>query len=173
MVRANVVGIAPHVGGPSSRLNVVDNQEVHEGDVLFVVDPRPFEIALERPARRAHAGRRARWRPREGDRVGHRRGRPPGGGARVRPRLRRRLEPLLPKTFVTRDRYDEATVKARAADAGVERARRDLDRQRKLLAQFGDVNAHVAAARAAVRAAELDLRVLHGARAVRRPASPT
>src|SRR5262249_27325736 len=38
-----------------------------------------------------------------------------------------------------------------------ERARRELDRQRQLLAQFGDVNARIAAAQAAVHGAELDL----------------
>src|SRR5262245_34979442 len=48
LVRANVVGIAPHVSGPLTALNVVDNQQVHEGDLLFVVDPRPYEVAQAR-----------------------------------------------------------------------------------------------------------------------------
>src|SRR5258708_1676464 len=48
MVRANVVGIAPHVSGPITELNVVDNQEVHAGDLLFVIDPRPYEVELQR-----------------------------------------------------------------------------------------------------------------------------
>jgi multidrug efflux system membrane fusion protein len=43
-VRANVVGIAPHVGGPIVELHVVDNQRVK----LFVVDPRPYEARLAR-----------------------------------------------------------------------------------------------------------------------------
>src|SRR5262244_3917513 len=47
-VRANLVGIAPHVSGPIVELNVVDNQEVREGDLLFVIDPRPFEVDLEK-----------------------------------------------------------------------------------------------------------------------------
>jgi membrane fusion protein, multidrug efflux system len=47
-VRANVVGIAPHVSGPIVELHVVDNQRVKEGDLLFVVDPRPYEARLER-----------------------------------------------------------------------------------------------------------------------------
>jgi multidrug efflux system membrane fusion protein len=47
-VRANVVGIAPHVGGPIVELHVVDNQRVKEGDLLFVVDPRPYEARLAR-----------------------------------------------------------------------------------------------------------------------------
>src|SRR5271163_3706770 len=48
LVRANLVGIAPHVSGPIIELLVVDNQEVKEGDLLFVIDPRPFEVELER-----------------------------------------------------------------------------------------------------------------------------
>ena len=47
-VRANFVGIAPQVSGHIVELRVRDNQEVHEGDLLFVVDPRPYEIAVAR-----------------------------------------------------------------------------------------------------------------------------
>src|SRR5215831_18259856 len=47
-VRANVVGIAPHVSGPITELHVVDNQRVKAGDLLFVVDPRPYEARLSR-----------------------------------------------------------------------------------------------------------------------------
>src|SRR5258706_8662797 len=47
-VRANFVGIAPQVSGHIVELRVRDNQQVREGDVLFVVDPRPYEIAVAR-----------------------------------------------------------------------------------------------------------------------------
>src|SRR5438094_10553243 len=47
-VRANFVGIAPQVNGHIVELHVRDNQQVKQGDLLFVVDPRPYEIALER-----------------------------------------------------------------------------------------------------------------------------
>jgi membrane fusion protein, multidrug efflux system len=47
-VRANIVGVAPHVSGPIVELNVVDNQHVAQGDLLFVVDPRPYEARLAR-----------------------------------------------------------------------------------------------------------------------------
>ncbi len=156
-VRANVVGIAPHVGGPLAALNVVDNQDVREGDLLFVIDPRPFEVALERAraalmlaqsevaaTTMAIASATAEVARLEAERsYAHHHA--------------TRLEPLLPQRFVTRDRYEEARVKARSADAAVERARRELERQRQLLAQFGDVNARIAAAAADVRGAELDL----------------
>jgi membrane fusion protein, multidrug efflux system len=47
-VRANFVGIAPQVNGHIVELHVRDNQLVKQGDLLFVIDPRPYEIALER-----------------------------------------------------------------------------------------------------------------------------
>jgi multidrug efflux system membrane fusion protein len=47
-VRANIVGIAPHVSGPIVDLRVVDNQRVQQGDLLFVVDCRPYETRLAR-----------------------------------------------------------------------------------------------------------------------------
>jgi membrane fusion protein, multidrug efflux system len=47
-VIANFIGIAPQVDGPIARLNVRDNQFVRGGAVLFQIDPRPYEYALER-----------------------------------------------------------------------------------------------------------------------------
>jgi membrane fusion protein, multidrug efflux system len=47
-VRANFIGVAPEVSGHIVELPVQDNQFVHEGDLLFVIDPRPYELALER-----------------------------------------------------------------------------------------------------------------------------
>src|SRR2546430_208744 len=47
-VRANFVGIAPQVSGHITDLRVHDNQFVSQGDLLFVVDPRPYEIAVAR-----------------------------------------------------------------------------------------------------------------------------
>src|SRR6266571_7849673 len=47
-VRANFVGIAPQVNGHIVELRVRDNQQVKQGDLLFLIDPRPYEIALAR-----------------------------------------------------------------------------------------------------------------------------
>ena len=47
-VRANFIGIAPKVTGHITDLPIRDNQLVRQGELLFVVDPRPYEIALER-----------------------------------------------------------------------------------------------------------------------------
>lgn len=45
-VRADVVMVAPDVGGLVSRVAVVDNQEVHKGDLLYQIDEVRFRHAL-------------------------------------------------------------------------------------------------------------------------------
>jgi multidrug efflux system membrane fusion protein len=47
-VFANFIGIAPQVDGPLVRLNVEDNQFVKKGELLYEIDERPYEYALER-----------------------------------------------------------------------------------------------------------------------------
>ena len=47
-VFANFIGIAPQVEGPITRLNVRDNQFVKKGELLFEIDERPYQYALER-----------------------------------------------------------------------------------------------------------------------------
>jgi multidrug resistance efflux pump len=45
-VRVQVASIAPQVSGQITELRVGDNQYVHKGDVLYVIDPFDFEVAL-------------------------------------------------------------------------------------------------------------------------------
>jgi membrane fusion protein, multidrug efflux system len=47
-VFANFIGIAPQVEGRIIRLNVRDNQFVKEGELLYEIDERPFQYALQR-----------------------------------------------------------------------------------------------------------------------------
>ena len=46
-VRANVVTVAPDVAGAVIELKVKDNQEVKIGDVLFIIDPARYQLALQ------------------------------------------------------------------------------------------------------------------------------
>lgn len=45
-IKADVVQVAPDVTGQVVKLNVIDNQIVNVGDVLFEIDPERFELAL-------------------------------------------------------------------------------------------------------------------------------
>jgi multidrug resistance efflux pump len=50
-VRAQVIQIAPRVSGPIVELPIVDNRLVEQGRLLFGIDPRTYQAALDR----AHA----------------------------------------------------------------------------------------------------------------------
>jgi RND family efflux transporter MFP subunit len=46
-VRVQVADVAPQVSGQITEIRVVDNQYVHQGDVVYVIDPFDFQVALE------------------------------------------------------------------------------------------------------------------------------
>jgi membrane fusion protein, multidrug efflux system len=46
-VFANFIGMAPQVEGPLIRLNVHDNEFVKKGELLYEIDERPYQYALE------------------------------------------------------------------------------------------------------------------------------
>ena len=46
-VRSDFVAVAPEVGGRIVAVPIHDNQTVHRGDLLFVIDPEPFRLALD------------------------------------------------------------------------------------------------------------------------------
>ena len=45
-VRVEVVEVAAEISGKVTELRVEDNQFVHKGDVLFIIDPRDYQLAL-------------------------------------------------------------------------------------------------------------------------------
>ena len=45
-VRGQVIQVAPRVSGMVMNIAVIDNQFVQRGDLLFEIDPEPFEIAI-------------------------------------------------------------------------------------------------------------------------------
>jgi multidrug resistance efflux pump len=47
-VRAYVVTMAPEISGRITELRVIDNQFVHKGDLLMVIDPTDYTIAVRR-----------------------------------------------------------------------------------------------------------------------------
>src|SRR3954466_7118513 len=65
-VRADVIQVAPDVSGAVADVNVVDNQIVHRGDVLFTVDRDRYKLAVEQ-SRAMVASRSAEMAQRERD----------------------------------------------------------------------------------------------------------
>lgn len=65
-VRADVVTVAPDVAGFVTDLRVRDNQVVHNGDILFIVDPDRYKLALQ-TAKATVATRKAELSMRQND----------------------------------------------------------------------------------------------------------
>jgi membrane fusion protein, multidrug efflux system len=156
-VRANFIGIAPHVSGPIVELNIVDNAFIREGEVLFVVDPRPYEAALaeaeaqlaltdleitayERAVQAAQATIERRQ-----------------AQAAYDVDYLQRLAPLLKGQFVTPDQVALAESQARASEAAVAESKAEKLRAISVLGDVDNSNARREAAEAAVVNAKLNL----------------
>lgn len=46
-VRAQVIQVSPRVSGTITNIHIIDNQFVKKGDLLFEIDPSPFEITIK------------------------------------------------------------------------------------------------------------------------------
>jgi len=156
-VMANVVGIAPHVSGALIELKVADNQEVNEGDLLFAIDPRPYEAALARAEAALLLARSelsamsnsissavsaVKVREAELD---------------LATSDLKRYEPLLKSQAIDALTVDVARTGQRTAMAQLEEAQQALLQQQNLLGQFGGLNARIGVAEADVRAARINV----------------
>lgn len=156
-VRANVIGVAPHVSGPIVELPIADNQFVRAGDLLFIIDPRPYEAALAAAeAQLAVADLEIRARERDVEAAVAEVERVEAQDTFDRQYLAR-LEPLLEKKFVTANDVVRARQTVAASEAAVREAKQRLGQAEDLLGQLGDVNAYRAAAEAAAVGARLDV----------------
>ena len=98
-VTANVVGIAPRVSGPIVRIAVTDNQFVKAGDLLFEIDPTPYQDGVDRAvAERVQTAA-----------------------------LLNRLLPLLAMNASTKEQVDEAEASDKSAKAALSTAQYDLE----------------------------------------------
>jgi multidrug efflux system membrane fusion protein len=98
-VTANVVDIAPRVSGPILTVAVKDNQFVKAGDLLFEIDPVPFQASVDgAEAQKVQTAA-----------------------------LLNRLMPLAKISAATQEQVDEAQASDKAAQASLTTARYNLD----------------------------------------------
>lgn len=110
-VFANLIGIAPEVYGRIVKINVRDNQYVHRGQLLFEVDPLPYEYALEK-AESQQAQLEGQIRD-----------------------LQRAVSAQTTGILVARARSRSAQAKIASAESNVQAARAELDGERAQLSR--------------------------------------
>ena len=116
-VRANVIGVAPRVAGPIIEIPIKDNQPVKKGDLLFRIDPRTFEAALEQ-AKGLLAQTEAKLTDLEAN--------------------AKRAVDLLQQNVISREQYDDQVQAFEAAKADVEAAQASV-RNAELNLEFATV----------------------------------
>lgn len=184
-LRANFIGVAPQASGHIVELHVRDNQYVKEGDLLFVIDPRPYEIAVARAKASLSLTRKevavlekvlqladASIARAEAQRLAAE-----ASVERAEAEFKeaddhvKRLEPLLVKEFATADQLEAARTRRLVADTGVREAQKLLAaamaaveqakverlRARDAIGEEDGVNARIAAAEAQLHDADLNL----------------
>ncbi|MES2034871.1 MAG: HlyD family secretion protein [Pseudomonadota bacterium] len=156
-VQAYVVRLAPDIAGRVSKVEVVDNQLVKAGQVLFALDPERYEIAAETAeAQLAVAGQSVGASTAGLAAAEANLAQAQAGLANTRQQSARTLR-LVETGFETRSRGDQAKALLASSVAGVGQARAEVERARQNLGPGGSENPQVRQAQAALRKARRDV----------------
>jgi len=155
-VHANTASLAAHVSGQIMKLPINDNQRVKKGDLLFIVDPRPYKLALdtartklnltEIEVKTLHDTINSANAQLAQQRI---------DAANAKQYLDR-IVPLRQHDFVTDNDVVEARNKYKATEAGVATAASELQKAQDALGILGDVNQRVRAAQEEIEDAQLN-----------------
>ncbi len=155
-VHANTASIAAHVSGQIMQLPIKDNQRVKKGDLLFVVDPRPYKLALDTARTKLNLTEieirtlQDTINTADAELAQHR------IDAANSKQFLDRIVPLRERDFVTDNDVVEARNKFKAAQAGVASAASELHKAQDALGILGDVNQRMRAAQEGIEDAQLN-----------------
>jgi membrane fusion protein (multidrug efflux system) len=160
-VGANQSEVAAQVSGPVTRVYVRNQQSVKAGDPLFDIDPRNYELALERARAQLELARQSVSQESAGvvsaeAVLAQRR----AEALQARNNWIRYQE-LLKSGFLSPQGAEQARTQYATAEAAVKAAEAGVAQARSALGKSGDQNAAVQAAAAAVKTAELDVQRTH------------
>jgi multidrug resistance efflux pump len=155
-VQAFVVRMAPEVAGRVIEVNVTDNQRVRGGDVLFRLDPQPFELALQQAdAKLAGVGQSIGANTAAVSSAQERLIEAKAKRDNVREQASRVLQ-LVEKGVYAKARADTANKELDVSESQVREAESELERARQELGPQGTDNPEFREALAAAEQAKLD-----------------
>jgi membrane fusion protein, multidrug efflux system len=156
-VAANVVRVASQVSGPITHVYVQDQEHLREGQVLFEIDRRPFELAMAQAQARLQIAKQGMGSDAAAVRAAEAEVQNQEVQLEKARTNARRIADLRRQGFVSAQAHDdaEAAVNAAAAQLAVAKAR--LHQARVNLGKTGDQNERIREAEAALKQAELDL----------------
>jgi multidrug efflux system membrane fusion protein len=153
-VRSDLVAIAPQVTGAVTVVHVLDNQQVHRGDLLVTIDPVPFRLA--RDAKQATLNGAAAQLKADKDSAAAAQDQLAAANASLvlAQQTERRAAALARDSFESRQALDAAVATLQRAQAQVEQSKAGIERAQQVLARD---DAAVAQAQADLATAEWQL----------------
>ena len=163
-IQAYIVNMASEVSGRIVELNVLDNQQVKEGEVLFQIDPKPYQLSVDQ-ARAAVQGLEAELAVMTSEVASQTSGAEAAASgistAEAQLALAAstldRLEPLLKRGFVMAEQVDQARTAKETARIALERSRDLAAQARQGVTSTKPTEAQLDGARASLAVAERDL----------------
>jgi membrane fusion protein, multidrug efflux system len=163
-IQAYIVNMAPEVSGRIVALNVLDNQPVKEGQVLFQIDPKPYQLSVDQ-ARAAVQTLEAQLAISTNEVASQ-----TSGAAAAATGINtaeaelelavstlNRMQPLLGRGFVTAEQVDQARTAKETARVALDRARQMAAEAREAITNTKPTLAQLDGARAALAIAERNL----------------
>jgi multidrug efflux system membrane fusion protein len=163
-IQAYIVDMAPEVSGRIVELDVLDNQQVKEGQVLFQIDPKPYQLSVDQ-ARAAVQGLEAELSVIKSEVASQ-----TSGAAATATGINtaeaqldfaastlNRIQPLLGRGFVTAEQVDQARTAKETAQVALERARQMAAQAREAITSSKPTEAQLDGARATLALAERNL----------------
>jgi membrane fusion protein, multidrug efflux system len=163
-IQAYIINMAPEVSGRIVELNVLDNQQVKEGQVLFRIDPKPYQLRLDQ-ARATVQGLEAELSVIKSEVASQTSGAAAAASGidtaeaqlTLATSILDRIQPLLGRGFVTAEQVDQARTAKETARIALERAGQLAVEARQAITSTKPTEAQLDGARATLALAERDL----------------
>lgn len=156
-VNANMIEMAAQVSGPIVAIQVRDQQTVEAGDLLFEIDPRPYELTLRSAQAQLEIARQSASQETAAVAAAHAQVTQRAAELRNAQSNERRALDLIARNLVSRQSAETISTQAETAAAAVKAAEANLAQAQSALGKIGEGNAGVRAALAKVDQAKLDL----------------
>lgn len=164
-IEAPVINVSSNVPGRIIAFKVDNNAAVKRGDVLFEIDPEPYQLRLDQARAEVRAaesevaqGGRNIATQKTNAEIADEQIRRARANLALAEQTLSRLEPLLPRGFVSAQQVDQARTARRDADVSLQQALQQSKAATQIIGTLETRQAQLATATALAAIAERDLR---------------
>jgi multidrug efflux system membrane fusion protein len=134
-VRSDIVAVSPEVTGHIIQVDVQDNQAIHRGDLLVLIDPVPFKLAVDAQEAALREARAQSAADRDAIAAAQDQIRITTAELEYAQATQKRVVALTTDQFASRQQSDAANEALRRAQGSVDAAHAALDKAEQMLAR--------------------------------------